>query len=73
MVNVVYMFISAICILSGTVWLSLVDLVLTSVNSGFTGVSMAGATRGFPRDLRASGPGRDILIVWYQSLSKKLS
>ena len=39
-------FTSAICILSGTVLLSLVDLALTSVNSGFTGVSNALRLKG---------------------------
>ena len=40
--------------------LSLVDLVLTSVNSEFTGVSMVNATWGFSVVIIISRPGRDI-------------
>ena len=35
------------------------DLVLTSVNTGFTGVSMYRVTRGLVRSDRISSPGRD--------------
>ena len=33
----------------------------------FTGVSMVSAIRGLAVVTLISGPGRDILIVWYQS------
>ena len=42
---------------------SLVDFVLTSVNSEFMGVSMKIAIRGLSRVILISGPGRDNLGV----------
>ena len=47
--------------------LSLVNFILTSVNSEFTGVSKENETRGLSVVIIISDSGRDIFIVWYQS------